>query len=87
MLRAVAPEVDASRVGELRCAALPQLRFVIQIGGSSASGILAFDDVPRLADSASVERLRVTSDQLQFDDPINIQFTSAARPGCRRARR
>jgi fatty-acyl-CoA synthase len=76
MLRAVAPELDQATVGELRCAALPQLRTVIQIGGRSSPGILAFDDVAGLADGASIERLRARASQLQFDDPINIQFTS-----------
>src|SRR5262249_54065801 len=76
MLRAVAPELDAATAGELRSRALPQLRTIIQIGGRSASGILAFDDVAALGDSGSIDRLRARATKLQFDDPINIQFTS-----------
>jgi len=76
MLRELAPELDTSTPGELRAAAVPDLRTVIQIGGSQSPAILAFHDVPGLADATSVERLRARTAQLQFDDPINIQFTS-----------
>jgi fatty-acyl-CoA synthase len=76
MLREIAPELDRSAPGELGAATLPDLRTVIQIGAASSRGVLAFDDVPQLADRASVERLRARAAALQFDDPINIQFTS-----------
>jgi fatty-acyl-CoA synthase len=76
MLRELAPELDRARPGELRTEALPDLRTIIQIGGSSSSGILAFHDVPGLATRASLDRLRTRAGLLQFDDPINIQFTS-----------
>ena len=56
--------------------ALPELRTIVQIGRPSSPGILAFDDVPALADRAAVEALRARAARLQFDDPINIQFTS-----------
>ena len=76
MLREIAPEIDQATPGQLQAAALPELRTVVQIGGSSSSGVLAFDDVPGLATRASIERLRARASLLQFDDPINIQFTS-----------
>ena len=76
MLREIAPEIDQATPGELQAAALPELRTIVQIGGSSSSGVLAFDDVPGLANHASIERLRARASLLQFDDPINIQFTS-----------
>jgi len=76
MLRGLAPELDRATPGELRAALLPDLRAVIQIGGRAAGGTLAFDEVASLADRVSVERLRARAAELQFDDPINIQFTS-----------
>jgi fatty-acyl-CoA synthase len=76
MLRELAPELDRSTPGELRSVALPELRTVIQIGGAASHGVLAFDDVPGLADRTDVERLHARTAQLQFDEPINIQFTS-----------
>ena len=76
ILREIAPEIDHATPGELQAAALPELRTIVQIGGSSSSGVLAFHDVPGLANRASIERLRARATLLQFDDPINIQFTS-----------
>jgi fatty-acyl-CoA synthase len=76
ILRELAPELDRAAPGELRSALLPELRTVIRIGGRSEEGILAFDDVPGLSDRVSINRLRARTVELQFDDPINIQFTS-----------
>jgi fatty-acyl-CoA synthase len=76
MLRTIAPELDQATPGALVAPALPELRIVVQIGGASSGGVLAFDDVAGLADRTSVERLRARAGLLQFDDPINIQFTS-----------
>ena len=76
MLREIAPELDHATPGELHASALPELRTIVQIGGSSSSGILGFHEVPGLATRASIERLRARASLLQFDDPINIQFTS-----------
>jgi fatty-acyl-CoA synthase len=76
MIRELAPELDGATPGELRAHALPELRTVVQIGGDPAPGTLAFDAVPALADRGSVERLQARAGQLQFDDAINIQFTS-----------
>jgi fatty-acyl-CoA synthase len=54
---------------------LPDLQFVIQIGGKSA-GTIAFDDVAGMAGAGERTRLAEIAAGLQFDDPINIQFTS-----------
>jgi fatty-acyl-CoA synthase len=55
---------------------LPRLRHVIVIGDQPAPGALRFAEVPRLATAAARARLAALADELQFDDPINIQFTS-----------
>ncbi|MBK1868356.1 AMP-binding protein [Taklimakanibacter albus] len=54
---------------------LPHLQTIIRIGGA-ASGMLGFDDVPGLAGPEHHERLTQLGEELQFDEPINIQFTS-----------
>jgi fatty-acyl-CoA synthase len=54
---------------------LPHLKTIIRIGGEGA-GMLAFDDVPGRAEARHHERLAEIAPALQFDDPINIQFTS-----------
>jgi fatty-acyl-CoA synthase len=80
MLREIAPELDQSEPGHLRSARLPALRTVIQIGaaqaGERAPGTIPFEAVPGLATPADRARLAEIGASLQFDDPVNIQFTS-----------
>ena len=75
MLNQVVPELAGSAPGRLRSARVPALRTVIQIGGA-APGTLPFDAVPGLAGNAHRDALARLQPTLQFDDPINIQFTS-----------
>jgi fatty-acyl-CoA synthase len=75
MLRELAPELATSRLGELRAARLPDLRVVIQIGGAGP-GVAPFDEIMRLGGAAQRARHEELAGLLQFDDPINIQFTS-----------
>ncbi len=75
MLTQIVPELAGSTPGRLDSERLPDLRTVIQIGGA-APGCLPFDDVPSLATDAHRAELARLQPLLQFDDPINIQFTS-----------
>jgi fatty-acyl-CoA synthase len=75
MVNTLAPELARSRPGHLDSAKLPSLRTVIQIGGNEP-GTLAFDAVYALGGAAERAALAELAGQLQFDDPINIQFTS-----------
>ncbi|MGE4250599.1 MAG: AMP-binding protein [Parvibaculaceae bacterium] len=54
---------------------LPHLKTIIRIGGEGA-GMLAFDSVPGRAGPEHHQLLAEIAATLQFDDPINIQFTS-----------
>src|SRR5262245_39772137 len=54
---------------------LPHLETIIRIGGKGPE-MLAFDDVAGLAKPEHHQRLADIAATLQFDDPINIQFTS-----------
>jgi fatty-acyl-CoA synthase len=76
MVKTLAPELTTAKPGELIAARLPHLRIVIQIGGPRAPGTIAFDDVSALGGSAESAELKSIADKLQFDDAINIQFTS-----------
>ena len=76
MGREVAPEIDRCSPGALQSARLPHLETLIQIGGESPPGMFAFQDIFELADDNAYARLGELSERLQFDDPINIQFTS-----------
>ena len=76
MLRTLAPELDRARPGALKAEKLPHLETVVRLGPETTAGMYNFADVPALAGAAERDRLRTIGDSLQFDDPINIQFTS-----------
>src|SRR6516225_8797608 len=76
MVKTLAPELAASKPGALSAARLPHLRIVIQIGGPQAPGTIAFDEVAVLGGESEFAELRASTRELQFDDAINIQFTS-----------
>ena len=64
-------------VRELRDAGrLPLLETVVTIGDDPHRGCLSFPHVSNTADRADRARLAEIGPTLQFDDPINIQFTS-----------
>ncbi|WP_227107358.1 AMP-binding protein [Chromobacterium rhizoryzae] len=70
------PELAASEPGRLKSAAMPQLEIVIRLGRQRTPGMFNFADLmaaPSAEEKAGLQRLGET---LQFDDVINIQFTS-----------
>ncbi len=75
MVNTLAPELARSKPGHLESGKLPHLRTVIQIG-ESAPGTVAFETVYDKGGAAEQTRLAELVTTLQFDDPINIQFTS-----------
>ena len=75
MVNTLAPELAKARPGHLDAGKLPTLRAVIQIGGA-APGTIPFDSVYGLGGAAELATLAKLAGRLQFDDAINIQFTS-----------
>jgi fatty-acyl-CoA synthase len=76
MIRELAPELSACRPGALQAARLPALRWVITLGEPEHAGCLAFHQACDAGTPADVARLKEIGAALQFDQPINIQFTS-----------
>ena len=76
MLRELAPEIDGTTPGKLVAARLPALTTLIRIGSGEVPGFFPFDDVLGSSGSRSHAALEGLAARLQFDDPINIQFTS-----------
>jgi fatty-acyl-CoA synthase len=80
MLRELAPEIEGSVPGKLKAERLPALTTLIRIGGGEANGFLRFNDVLATGTAPGGERHRAMladlAPKLQFDDAINIQFTS-----------
>ena len=76
MIRDVAPELDHAEPGRLDAHKVPSLRTVIRMGTDRTAGMLNFGDIAGAARDEHFARLDELKDVLQFDDAINIQFTS-----------
>jgi fatty-acyl-CoA synthase len=76
MLRELMPEIGRAAPGELRAARVPSLQTLIRIGADTVDGFLRFDDVAARAGDAHRQMLAELQPKLQFDDAINVQFTS-----------
>ena len=77
MLNTLLPELATAQAGRsARGEGCRQLRAVIQIGGPPSPGTIAFDDVAGMGGARHRETLAALAETLQFDDPVNIQFTS-----------
>jgi fatty-acyl-CoA synthase len=76
MIRTLAPELASAKPGELRAAKLPQLRLVAVLGDAEEPGMVTFPAIAKSGNNAARARLGGLAKTLQFDDPINIQFTS-----------
>lgn len=76
MLGDLAPELAHAEPGKLRSAKLPTLEIVIRMGAEKTRGMLSFDDLLHAPTADELDALEALGDELQFDDPINIQFTS-----------
>ncbi len=74
MLNELAPEFADAEPGKLEAERLPSLELVIRLGDEPSPGMLNFADV---GDSDVDEAvLEAVAAGLDFDEPINIQFTS-----------
>src|ERR1700685_2438266 len=76
MLREVAPELGHATPGKLESARLPALRSVVLIGDSWHPGTFKFSEILARGGAAEAKRIAELAPLLQFDEPINIQFTS-----------
>ena len=72
----LAPELQHSAPGRLHSARLPQLEIVIRLGEERSAGMLNFNSLQQPPAAAELEHLQALGELLQFDDPINVQFTS-----------
>ena len=75
MLAELAPELAQATPGKLNLKRLPHLKWVVRLASLAPPGMLPFAALPS-SDKAHHARLAEVSASLQFDDPINIQFTS-----------
>ena len=76
MLVQLLPELAASPPGELHSARLPQLRGLISLAQQAPAGFLRWHELAGLATGVGAAHLAKRQALLQFDEPINIQYTS-----------
>src|ERR671916_2550749 len=76
LLREVCPELADCRPGQLRAARLPELRTVIAFGEQRVPGAFTWQQVMALAAEVDDEQLAARQRAQQFDDAINLQYTS-----------
>ncbi|MGA8051710.1 MAG: AMP-binding protein [Burkholderiales bacterium] len=75
----LSPAFKSSNYIEILQSVAPELHHlatVIRLGADKTPGMLNFDELTVDASDAEVEQLEALAGTLQFDDPINIQFTS-----------
>jgi fatty-acyl-CoA synthase len=76
MVATLVPELATSEIGKLQAEKLPQLRTVIRQGEERAPGMLPWGELMALGELVSAEELQRVQREQEFDDPINIQYTS-----------
>lgn len=76
MLAELLPELRDCRPGELNSARLPELNGVVSLAAQAPAGFLRWDQLEGIGASVSAEELAQRQALLQFDEPINIQYTS-----------
>jgi fatty-acyl-CoA synthase len=76
LLRDIAPQLMNGVPGQLSADHLPALKLVITVGRESHPGCMRFEDVGAVSTGASLRLLEDVGSRVQFDDPVNIQFTS-----------
>ncbi|EKT4542191.1 AMP-binding protein [Pseudomonas putida] len=76
MLQELVPELASARLGELASECLPELRGVISLAANPPAGFLPWHALAERAGQTSVEACTARQQSLQFDQPVNIQYTS-----------
>jgi fatty-acyl-CoA synthase len=76
ILREICPELESSAPGDLQSKNLPGLRTIIFISNSVAARMFSWEELLRRGQTTSLDELRQRESELEFDDPINIQYTS-----------
>ncbi len=76
MLAELLPEIAHQAPGQFDCARLPDLRGVISLAAEPPSGFLAWSSLAEQAQRVSVADFDARQQSLQFDQAVNIQYTS-----------
>ena len=76
MVQALAPELQHHEPGKLKAEKLPDLTTVIRMTAEKIPGMFTWDELMAMHSGVSNEQLATRQREQEFDDPINIQYTS-----------
>ena len=76
MMQSLCPELAHSAPGRLDAHKFPMLRHVIRLGEDRVPGMWVWGEVLERAKEVAPETLAQRQAEQEFDDPINIQYTS-----------
>ncbi|GGJ85606.1 AMP-binding protein [Pseudomonas matsuisoli] len=76
MLAELIPELETCHQGQWSSDALQSLKSVITLADDAPAGYVRWRDLASRGEQVSGDLLQARSASLQFDDPINIQYTS-----------
>jgi fatty-acyl-CoA synthase len=76
MLVDLCPELRHAEPGKLSAHRIPALRHIVRLGDEAAPGMWTWADVLSKADETPAGQLAERQAGQEFDDPINIQYTS-----------
>lgn len=76
MFYEVCPEAKESKLGQISSQKLPFLKTAVLLRGERQPGMYTWDEVMKMGDGLQDDVLLERQENLDFDDPINIQYTS-----------
>ncbi|CAB5597110.1 AMP-binding protein [Pseudomonas asiatica] len=76
MVQELAPELASAVPGEMASERLPDLRGVVSLAANPPAGFLPWQALAERAGHTSTEAYAARQQGLQFDQPVNIQYTS-----------
>lgn len=76
MVQGLVPELASVAPGELASEGLPELRGVISLAAQPPQGFLPWQALAEWAGQTTLEAFTARQQSLQFDQPVNIQYTS-----------
>jgi fatty-acyl-CoA synthase len=76
MLTELLPEIVTARGAPIRYDRIPTLRTIVYLGADPEPGGMSWGQLAAAGDQVAESPLRERESTLQFDDPINIQYTS-----------
>lgn len=76
MFNEICPEAMTSKPGKISCESLPYLKTAVLMRGDKRPGMYTWDEVMKMGEEVHDDVLQEHQEELDFDDPINIQYTS-----------